>query len=1064
MDRTFKKLDTYTGWALFIFASVVYILTSEPTASFWDCGEYIATAFKLQVGHPPGAPLFQMIGRFFSMFAFGDTSHVARMVNTMSALSSGLTIAFLFWSITLLARKLFRNSGEMSHASMYTIIGSGLAGALAYTFSDSFWYSAVEGEVYAMSSLFTAMVFWAILRWEAVADEPHAFRWIILIALLIGLSIGVHLLSLLVIPATTLVYYFKKSKKISWKGIVLVLLFSFVLVAAVMYGIIPEIVTLFANTELLFVNTLGLPFNSGSIFFALLLVSLITLGILYTIRERSIYIRVILALGVILLVLFFYETSSFGDFIIRLLAASAVIVLFRYWRKKKDLINAVLLGFTFILIGYSSFIMLIIRANADTPINENNPDNAINLLAYLNREQYGSTPLFYGPYYNAPLIDRKDGKPVYEKDYKTDRYVISDDRKNTVPVYDPAYMTIFPRMWNNQDDQYIENYKNWAGIRNDPQNKHIPTFGENLSFFVNYQLNHMYFRYLFWNFIGRQNDNQGFYADILNGNWISGIEAIDNSRLGPQNSIPDSLKNKAHNTFFFLPLIFGLIGLYYHFKRNYKDGLVVMALFFMTGLAIEIYLNMQAPQPRERDYAFAASFYAYAIWIGLSVPAVYELLCKKLKPVHAAILAGAAVLLLVPVIMGQQGWNDHDRSGRYTALQMAKNYLNSCARNAIIFTNGDNDTFPLWYAQEVESIRTDVRIVNLSLLNTDWYIDQMKKKAYESDPVPFSLTRQLYKNGSHDVTYLLEQDNIKGYVEAKELFNILKMDETKLQLSTSEGIADYFPAKKFVIPADPSTVVANGTVPASLAGQVHNVEWKIDRPALTKNYLMMLDLLANNNWERPIYYVTTTSDEAYLGLKEYFQLEGLAYRFVPVKAPLDNGNPSRVNTDVMFDNVMNKFEFSVTRPGLYLNDDHVRMAISMRNVYAELAQALVMENKMDSAVKVCDRSIELIPDKVIPYNYFNLAIASSYLAAGQNDKGNAILQRMVAIQDERLSYYLSFPEDKRTYISFEIQQCLALLNALNESAERYKQEDSAAKAKKLLELYYNLYVGKQYTP
>ena len=1063
MDALYNKLNRITGLVLFGLASLVYILTSEPTTSFWDCGEYIATAYKLQVGHPPGAPIFQMLGRFFSLFAFGDTSQVARMVNTMSALSSGLTIAFLFWSITMLAKKLF-NGQAMSRDKMIAILGSGAVGALAYTFTDSFWFSAVEGEVYAMSSLFTAMTFWAILKWETVAGEPHSYRWLILIAFLIGVSTGVHLLNLLAIPAVTFVFFYKNYKIPGWKGFSIALAVSLVLVAFVLYGIVPEIVSLFANTELFFVNRLGMPFNSGTFFFMLLLAGLMTIGLLYTLSDNKLYPKLIIGMGVILLLLFMLETSSAGNFFGRIIVAGAIVGVLYFWRHRKALLNTVLISLVFILIGYASFFMLVIRSNANPPIDENNPENAISLLSYLNREQYGSFPLVYGQYYNAPLEDRKDGKPVYGRDDKAGKYVVIDKREGTEPVYDPKYMTIFPRMWNNQESRYADDYKKWAGISNDPDNKHIPTFSENLRYFFRYQVNHMYFRYFFWNFVGRQNDSQGYYADILNGNWLSGINFLDEMRLGPQDSIPDSLSNKSRNTFYFFPLIFGLLGLYYHFKKNSKDATVVLLLFLMTGLAIVIYLNQHSPQPRERDYAYAASFYAFSIWIGLSVLWLYELISKKLSHYYAAMISAGAVFLLVPVILMAQGWDDHDRSGRYTALEVAKNYLNSCAPNAILFTNGDNDTFPLWYAQEVEGIRTDVRVCNLSLFNTDWYIDQMASKAYDSDPLPISLSREMYRNGSHDVTYLVEQENITDYVEVKDLFDIIKKDEKKLQITTSVGTVDYFPTKKFRITVDPAVAVRTGTVPASKADQVCNLEWKYGSSALTKNYLMMFDIIAHNNWERPIYYVATTGKEVYIGLDNYLQLEGFAYRLIPVKQKTQQNEVGGVNTEAMYDHLMNKFVFNITKPGFLVSDDIYRMTVTMRNTYARLAEALVEENKMDKAIEVCDRIQQLIPDRIVPYNYFNIGIAESYLKAGEVAKGTEIIERIIDIQDEQLAYFFSFPQAKQGYLTSDIQQGLAVLHASNRAAEEGGQKELASKAEETLDLYYNLYLGESPKP
>jgi hypothetical protein len=1065
MEATYKKLNSYIGFAIFGVASLVYILTSEASASFWDCGEYIATAYKLQVGHPPGAPLFQIIGRFFSLFAFGNTAVVARMVNTMSALCSGLTIAFLFWTITMLAKKLFINSGPMTRARMIAILGSAVVGSMAYTFCDSFWFSAVEGEVYAMSSFFTAMTFWAVLKWETVAGQPHSYRWLVLIAYLIGLSIGVHLLSLLTIPAVTFVFFFKNYKEPNWKSMLVAFAVSLLLVAFILNGVVPELASLFATTEFIFVNTLGLPFNTGTFFFMLLIIAIPVIGLLYTSSDNKQYPKILLGLCALLVLFFMLETTSAGNFFGRLVVAGAIIGVFYFWRNRKALLNSILISFVFILIGYSSFFLLVIRSNVNPPINENAPKDAISLLSYLNREQYGSFPLLYGQYYNAPVTDREDGNPVYKRDDKAGKYIVWDDRKGTVPVYDPAYETIFPRMWNNQEDRYIEDYKNWSGIEKDPDNKRIPTFGENLRYFFRYQINHMYFRYFFWNFVGRQNDTQGTYADILNGNWLSGINFIDDARLGPQENIPVSLANKARNTYYFLPLIFGLLGLYYHFKKNSKDGIVVLLLFIMTGIAITTYLNMSSPQPRERDYAYAASFYAFAMWIGLSVLWLFELLSKKLPENLSAIISTGAVFLLVPVIMGSQAWNDHDRSGRYTTLETAKNYLNSCEPDAILFTNGDNDTFPLWYAQEVEGVRTDVRVCNLSLLNTDWYIDQMKRQAYNSAPLPISLTPELYRSGSHDVTYLVEKENITDYVEVRDLFNLLLKDEKKLQINTGKGLADYFPTKKFRITVDPARVVSTGTVPRQMAGMVTNLEWKINNNVISKNYLIMLDILAHNNWERPVYFVSTTSPDAYIGLDNYLQLEGFAYRLIPVRQQITSKSQTGgVNTAAMFDHVMNKFQFNILKPGFLVSDDVNRMAITMRNCYARLADALAAENKLDSAVAVCDRIQQLIPDRIVPFNYFNLSIAEAYLKAGQVDKGNEILQRMTDIYGDQLEYYFRFPADKRALISFDIQQGLAVLHAVGQAADNYKQKEIGDKAKETLDLYYNLYVGQSYKP
>ena len=1021
--NTYKKLNTILGWIIFAIASIVYISTTEPTASFWDCGEYIATAFKLQVGHPPGAPLFQLIGRFFTLFAFGNTALVAQMVNIMSALSSALTILFLFWSLTMLAKKMALSSGEMTDGKMYAVFGSAVVGSLAYTFSDSFWFSAVEGEVYAMSSFFTALVFWAILKWEENANEEHSFRWLIFIAYMMGLSIGVHLLNLLAIPAIAFVYYFKKYKNHSIKGMLVTFIISIFLLGFVMNIIIPWIVKVAGYFELFFVNTVGLPFNTGTIIYFVLLVGGIYWGIRFTRRNQ------------------------------------------------KAVLNTIIWGLTFILIGYSSFFLLVIRSNVNTPINENSPVDAISLLAYLNREQYGDWPILYGPYFNAPVAERKDGTPVYRKNKEKGKYVIINERKGSIPVYNNEFSTIFPRMWNNTEQRYIDDYKKWSKMKGIPttvqdeygesKTLYKPTFGENLRYFFRYQLNHMYFRYFMWNFSGKQNDIQGT-SDMKNGNWITGIRFFDELRLGPVLDAPKSLQSKATNKFYMFPFILGLIGLLYQFKKDNKSFIVILLIFIMTGLAIVVYLNQHSPQPRERDYAYAASFYAFAFWIGLGVYALFDMLSSKIEHKTAAIIVSVLSLLLVPGIMAKEGWDDHDRSGRYTALAIANNYLNSCAPNAILFTNGDNDTFPLWYAQEVEGIRTDVRVVNLSLLNTEWYIEQMKRKAYDSEPVPFSLKWDQYKDGTRNYTYFIENENVKGYVELTQLFNILKTNPDKLRMETRLGPLDFFPTKKFKLAIDSARIMETGTLQPEFADQmVDNIEWKINRSGVTKNYLMLLDLLATNNWERPIYFAITTGSNAYIGLQKYFQLEGLTYRLVPIKTVNKDGQDGRVDTDVMYDNLMNKFMFgNISEPGVYLDETNVRMTMNIRNNFYRLADALIKEGKNDSAKVVMDYSLEIIPDEKVPYNYFVMPVAEGYYKIGEMEKGNEIYNRMIEIFDEQLNYYFSFTGKRAKTYEFEKQQNLAMLQKMMQVANRFKQEDIANRASEVFDVYYKMYAGE----
>ena len=701
--------------------------------------------------------------------------------------------------------------------------------------------------------------------------------------------------------------------------------------------------------------------------------------------------------------------------------------------------------------------MLVIRSNANTPINENSPKDAISLLSYLNREQYGDWPKFYGQYYNSEVIGREDGNPVYHRDNKTGRYEIIDDKKGTLPVYNPKHMTIFPRMWNNQEQRYINDYKNWVGITNDPESKQIPTFGQNLSFFFRYQIGHMYWRYFMWNFAGRQNDIQGGYGDLINGNWLSGINFIDEARLGPQDNLPDDMKNKARNTFFFLPLILGLAGLYFHYRKRSRDAWVIMLLFFMTGLAIVIYLNQASPQPRERDYAYAASFYAFAIWIGLGVIAVYNLLKKYVDPGTAA-LASTLISLVVPLIMGVQGWDDHNRSGRYTALFMAKNYLNSCAPNAILFTNGDNDTFPLWYAQEVEGIRTDVRVCNLSLLNGDWYVDQMVRKAYDSDPMPISLSKEEYRQGTRDVVYLIENENINDPVEVKTLFDIIHKDPSKLRFKREGMTIDYFPTKNFKLSADPQKVLENGTVQPYLANRIQDVTWKIDRWGLQRANLIMLDFLATNDWNRPAYYATTTGNEAYLGLNNYFQVEGMAYRLIPVRSPRSGQDLGRIDTDILYDNLMNKFESGMEDHSLYLNEDNLRTSMNLRSIYGRLALELVRENKNDSAVMVCDRAMEMMPPENLPYNYFTLDLAEAYLRAGAIDKGTEILDGMLDLTRQNLEYLFRFEGNKALMVDNLRKHHLSMAHEIRELAKRTGQSEVENRADELFNSYYDLYM------
>ncbi|MEL7586725.1 MAG: DUF2723 domain-containing protein [Prolixibacteraceae bacterium] len=1017
MIKNYRLLNNVAGWVAFVIAAITYLSTIEPTASFWDCGEFITTSYKLEVGHPPGAPFFMILGRFFSLFA--GPSQVAMMINSLSALASAFTILFLFWTITHLASKMV-SSAALTTGQTIAVLGSGMVGALAYTFSDTFWFSAVEGEVYASSSLITAIVFWAILKWENVSEEPHANRWIIFIAYIVGLSIGIHLLNLLAIPAIVFVYYFKKYP-VTRNGVIGSFVISVIILGLIMYGIIPGVVTVATWFELLFVNGLGLPFNTGVMLYALLVVGLIVFGIHYTMKKRLIL-----------------------------------------W-------NTVLVAVTVILIGYSSFAMIVIRSSANTPMDQNSPDNVFSLLGYLNREQYGDRPLVSGPYYNTPLDSKTpyvDDKPYYIQ--KDGKYVVADMRQK--PKYDSRFTTFFPRMWSRQSD-HIAEYKSWAGIEGNSviytdeegqtQTMQQPTFGENLQFFLRYQVVHMYWRYFMWNFVGRQNDLQG-HGDIVNGNWISGINFIDSSRLGDQASLPESLKNnKGRNTYYFLPLLLGFIGAFFHYKRHQRDFWVVMLLFIMTGLAIVVYLNQYPHQPRERDYAFAGSFYAFAIWIGLGVVSLADILKRRIPETVSAISITVISLVLVPGIMAGENWDDHDRSNRYTARDFGANYLESCDENAVIFTNGDNDTFPLWYNQEVEGVRTDVRVCNLSYLQTDWYIDQMRSKAYESEPLPITFTHDQYVQGTRDVIYLLSDPRVKGAVELSKALEFVKDDDPRTKLSQADN-ASYIPSKKLFIKVDKEAVIRNKVVPESQYDQIADTIF-IDfgsRNYLVKDELMVLDMIANSNWERPIYFAITVGREKYLGLQDYFQLEGFAYRFTPVKSQASGIYFGSVNTAKMYGLMMKDFKWgNMNDPGVYIDENNQRMMMNIRNNFNRLAESLIAEGKKDSAIEVLDHNLELIPHRVVPYNYFSQEIASNYFAAGAKEKGKDLLKEIFNTYREELDYYLSLDQDFLVSIDEEIQRILYFMREMSMISMKYGETEMS---KEITDAFSNYL--KKYSP
>lgn len=1000
----FRRLNDLAGWVVFAIATTVYFLTIEPTASWWDCGEYISTAYKLQVGHPPGAPLFQMLGRFFSLFAFGDVSKVALMINVMSAISSSLTILFLFWTITLLARKFMMQAENAENKTQqYLVIAAGAVGALAYTFTDSFWFSAVEGEVYAMSSFFTAVTFWAILRWEQVANEPHNYRWLLLIAYLIGLSIGVHMLNLLAIPAIVYVFYFKKYPT-NVKGFVLAGIISLVILGFIMSFIIPQVVNLASKFELLFVNTLGMPFNTGTVVYFILLTAALVGGLRFTHRRGMVV-----------------------------------------W-------NTAILAFVFILIGYSSFFMIVIRSNANTPINENEPKDAITLLAYLNREQYGDWPLLHGQYYNAPIVDYKDGSPVYVKDPNMGKYVITDYRRGTKPVYDSRFTTLFPRMWSNQKQSHISMYKQYGGSKGVPirvtkgdgstEVLYRPSFGENLRFFFSYQLSHMYFRYFMWNFVGRQNDIES-QGEIDSGNWISGINFIDSMRLGDQSNLPDSMKNPVRARFYFLPLLLGLAGLFYHLKKHAEDTWVVFLLFILTGIAIVVYLNQTPYQPRERDYAYAGSFYAFAIWIGFGVLWLYELLTKVMgNRMITVVAAGAASLVLVPGILAVEGWEGHNRSGRYAAPDFAKSYMAQCAPNALLFTNGDNDTFPLWYVQEVENFRTDMRVVNYMLASGDWYVHQLGKKVYESDRLPLTLTPEQYNKGVNEYIPVLER--MEGPVELRDVINFIAddRDQTKVPLQSGERI-NYVPTRKLKLTIDKEAVIRSGSVPESMHHLIVDViEWEITQNGLYKNDLMLLDLLATNNWQRPIYFANPNSVSKVLNVDRFCHMEGVVYRFMPVLAPEYYRNMGGVYAEGSYDLLVNKASWgNLHKPNVTIDRESYRNSGLAKQSYMRTAQALINMGRADSAVRTLDKSIELFPHEKITFDYFMLPWIDIYFEAGADEKAMNVMRKLADRYLDDLAYYNRLKPKFASYYDRHTQEALAVIQRLSEVARMRNQTE-----------------------
>jgi len=1248
----FNRLNAWTGWSVWLIATIVYLLTVEPTASFWDCGEFIASAYKLEVGHPPGAPFFMLLARAFMVFSSPESAAFA--ANAMSALCSSFTILFLFWSITHLARRFAGGfTIEPSRAEAIAILGSGAVGALAYTFSDSFWFSATEGEVYALSSLFTAAVFWAILKWEIVADEPRSSKWLILIAYLMGLSIGVHLLNLLAIPAIALVYFFRKYT-FSWLGLILTGAISIALLGLIQIGLIQGFIQMAADFELYFVNHLGFPFNTGIIIYLLATVAVLA-GLVYVSRQKG------------------------------------------WWA-----VNTLALSVAMILIGYSSFTTIVVRSSANPPMDENDPENFFQLLKYLNREQYGDRPLATGQYWGSTLDFEKqynDGGESWVKSFSVkehkgtrelrvksfksestalnyledndadnyfivEEYVNTGEKKGTVANYDERYIMKFPRMYS-KEPRHIKVYRSWSNYKGyndavmftsplsdvsmtkpeflfhletqifsgnltkvnlertlkrlfnaygkrfedsylvasqneiqvrDPQtgtmrlapldnpsalqaltdwivndlesglstgkpyvkrlnhekkyyeqqiqrattadqqqsairglesvmDKLQPTQVENLRYFTDYQLGWMYFRYFMWNFAGKQNDVQG-HGDFLNGNWLSGIDAIDSERLGSRDALTQEMSdNKGLNHFYYLPLLLGLLGLIFQFYRDPKGAGTVALLFIMTGVAIVVYLNQTGMQPRERDYAYVGSFYAFAIWIGLSVFAMFDAM-RNSKATDALIwftvpagsgmffyvlemisgqphylslsilfmtaialamfgvaqlfrtsdvdektraISAVAILMLVPVLMAFQGWDDHSRAHRTTGVDFAKNYLSSLAPNAILFTNGDNDTFPLWYAQEVEGFRTDVRVCNLSLLNTDWYVDQMRRKAYESEPLPIMMNEEQYRQGTRDIVLL--EDKGSEYLDLKEAFEVA-LDDDNTRAYGPKSYA-YFPANRFSISVDSAKIIQLEIVkPEDAAQIVDKVTWAITdgegEPLLyvLKNQLAVLSILANNDWERPVYFAVTTGGDAYMGLEKYFRLEGLAYRLVPIKYP-KSSNPNvlgGIDTEAMYTNVMEKWQWGGMddlEHGIYMDENNRRMVTNVRLQMANLSEALIDEGDAKKALNILDEVLKGTPPENVPYTTVMMPIADAYTQLSSSDstlspvayslseeqhsdalsKAQALIEALFLQQEETINFSTSLSPQYFMAMEIEIQRALQVSDMLVRRYKYYYPQD-----------------------
>ena len=1115
--KQYKLVDNILGWVTFLIAAFVYCSTIEPTASFWDCPEFIVTGYKLEIGHPPGAPFFMLTANLFSQFA-SDPSMVAKMVNTMSALLSATCILFLFWTITHLTRKLvLKDWSELNMSKLIAIEASGLVGALIYTFSDTFWFSAVEGEVYAYSSAFTAVVFWLILKWEDHADEPHSDRWLVLIFYMTGLSIGVHLLNLLCIPAMVLVYYYRKFPEANLKGSLIALALSFVVVAAVLYGVVPGIITVGGWFELFFVNTLGCPFNTGEIIYLILLIGIVIWGIYETYNDKNFKrgnIAFILSVGMLGIPFYGYGWSAFIIGVIIL--AILWFVINRKVKKEKVALpliptrfkNTALLCMLMLMIGYSSYALIVIRSSANPPMDQNSPEDIFTLGNYLSRDQYGDRPLLYGQAYTSQVALTSDGSvcrpeiesgaPIYQrkekasKDEKDSYFVVSHKDK-----YKYAQNMFFPRMY---DSGHASSYESWLGgvdgteVPYDRCGENImvkvPSQIDNIRFFLSYQCNFMYWRYFMWNFAGRQNDIQG-NGELEHGNWITGISFIDDAMYGDQSKLPDDLKaydpvsnpdgNKGHNVFYCLPLILGIIGLFwqaYRGKKGIQQFWVVFFLFFMTGLAIVIYLNQTPGQPRERDYAYAGSFYAFAIWCGMGVAAIIELLKRYCKLEGTAVAAVIAVLtLLVPIQMASQTWDDHDRSNRYTCRDFGQNYLMSLQEksNPIIFTNGDNDTFPLWYNQEVEGVGTDARVCNLSYLQTDWYIDQMKRPAYNSPSVPITWPRLDYCSGTNDwveINAEAKQQILDFYKqdpkaakaqfgdEPFELKNILKY-----WVRSKNKDMHFIPTDTVYVTIDKEAVKKSGMLMASDSIPDKMTISLAGKSALGKGDLMMLEMIAQCQWKRPIYVALTVGEENYMNLGDNFVQEGLANRITPFTTNRDGQvlpGCKNFDTERSYKNMMTRFKYgNLSQKGLYIDETTMRMCYTHRRLFAQLAMQLINENKDAKALAVLAKSEKEIPEYNVPLSYMNggLDMARAYAALGKMDKAKTILAKIWKRSAQYADYYLGLDGNRFSQSQRDCMRELMIMQSIAEAAQAI-DKGLANKYSQQMNAKYRLYVGR----